>query len=66
MGERASFLRTVEAMRGDGRTLHRFDRDTVAGEASPLAENDLMDPDGVPRSLAQSVQRWLTRLTMRP
>jgi phosphatidylserine/phosphatidylglycerophosphate/cardiolipin synthase-like enzyme len=66
MGERASFLCAVESMRGEGRTLHRFDRDTVAGEASPLAENDLMDPDGVPRSVAQSVQRWLTRLTMRP
>ena len=66
MGERATFLRAVEAIRGEGRTLYRFDRDTVAGEASPLAENDLMDPDGVPRSVAQSVQRWLTRLTMRP
>jgi phosphatidylserine/phosphatidylglycerophosphate/cardiolipin synthase-like enzyme len=66
MDERGSFLRAVESLRGEGRTLQEFTRRTVAGEASPLAENDLMDPDGVPRSLAQSVQRWITRLTLRP
>lgn len=65
MDEGGSFLGAVEALRGQGRTLLRFDSDTVAGEASPLAENDFMDPDGVPRSLAQSVQRWITRLASR-
>jgi phosphatidylserine/phosphatidylglycerophosphate/cardiolipin synthase-like enzyme len=65
LDEGGSFLGAVEALRGEGRTLLRFDSDTVAGEASPLAENDFMDPDGVPRSLAHSVQRWLTRLASR-
>ena len=59
LDERGSFLQAVEALRGEGRTLRRFTKETVEGEASPLAENDLMDPDEVPRSLSRSVQRWL-------
>ncbi|WNG94386.1 phospholipase D-like domain-containing protein [Mycobacterium sp. ITM-2016-00318] len=52
----------VEELRGDGRTLRPFTEETIAGEASPLAENDLMDPDHVPRSLSQSMQRFITGL----
>ncbi|CAN5670185.1 phospholipase D-like domain-containing protein [soil metagenome] len=63
MEKAGSFLRAIEELRGEGRTLQRFDEDTIAGEASPLAENDLMDPDRVPDSLPNSVQRWLHRLT---
>ena len=59
----ASFLHAIEALRGHGRTLQRFTKSTVAEEASPLAENDLMDPDRVPTSLSRSVQRWLHGLT---
>jgi phospholipase D1/2 len=59
----ASFLHAIEALRGHGRTLQRFTKSTVADEASPLAENDLMDPDRVPTSLSRSVQRWLHGLT---
>jgi len=58
-----SFLQAIEAVRGQGRTLRRFSSDTVAGEASLLAENDLMDPDHVPTSLARSVQRWIAGFT---
>jgi phospholipase D1/2 len=57
-----SFLRATDALTGEGRTLRRFTNSTVDGEASPFAENDLMDPDHVPRSLTRSVQRWLERL----
>ena len=57
-----SLLRAVEELRGDGKTLEPFTQDTVAGEASPLAENDLMDPDHVPRSLTRSVQRFISGL----
>lgn len=60
--ERSSLLRAVESLRGTGRTLRRFTARTVAGEAGPLAENDLMDPDHVPRSLTRTVQRFLTGL----
>jgi phosphatidylserine/phosphatidylglycerophosphate/cardiolipin synthase-like enzyme len=64
--ERGSFLQAVEALRGDGRTLQCFTVETVADEANPLAENDLMDPDGVPRSLSRSVQRWIAGFTAKP
>lgn len=52
----------IEALRGDGKTLRPFTERTVADEAGPLAENDLMDPDHVPRSLTRSVQRFITGL----
>ena len=58
-----SFLQAVEALRGQGRTLRRFTSLTVAGEDSPLAENDLMDPDHVPRSLTRSMRRLVTKLS---
>lgn len=57
-----SFLKAIEALRGQGKTLRPFTEDTVAGEAGPLAENDLMDPDHVPRSLTRSVQRFIAGL----
>ena len=49
-----SFQKAIDALRGEGRTLRPFTEQTVADEASPLAENDLMDPDHVPRSLTQA------------
>jgi len=63
MDDCGSFLRAIETLRGQGKTLRRFTDRTVAGEASPLAENDLMDPDHVPRSLPESVQRFIAGLT---
>ena len=57
--ETQSLLKAVEALRGRGQELRPFTEQTVAEEASPLAENDLMDPDHVPRSLVQSVQRFI-------
>jgi phospholipase D1/2 len=61
-GEGRSLINTVEELRGEGRTLAPFTEDTVADEASPLAESDLMDPDHVPRSLTRSVQRFIEGL----
>ncbi|MDT5225262.1 MAG: hypothetical protein QOG19_2669, partial [Mycobacterium sp.] len=63
MGESGSVLKAIEALRGKGKTLRPLTEQTVSGEAGPLAENDLMDPDHVPRSLARSVQRFLAGLT---
>jgi phosphatidylserine/phosphatidylglycerophosphate/cardiolipin synthase-like enzyme len=60
--ERGSIVAAIEELRGEGKTLQPFTEETIAGEESPLAENDLMDPDHVPRSLARSVQRVLTAL----
>lgn len=59
MRQCGSFLKAVDALRADGRTLRPFTEETVSDEASPLAENDLMDPDHVPRSLTRSVQRLI-------
>jgi phospholipase D1/2 len=58
-----TLLGAIRAMSGDGRTLRRFTAETIAGEAGPLAENELMDPDRAPESLAKSVQRFLTGFT---
>ena len=60
LGQSGSVLKAIEALRGKGKTLRPLTEQTVSGEASPLAENDLMDPDHVPRSLTRSVQRFLT------
>lgn len=57
-----SFLGAIEKLRGRGRTLRPFTERTVAGEAGPLAENELMDPDHVPRSLTRSLQRFIAGL----
>jgi phosphatidylserine/phosphatidylglycerophosphate/cardiolipin synthase-like enzyme len=54
-----SLLKAIDELRGHGRTLRPFTALTVSDEASPLAENDLMDPDHVPRSLPRSVQRFV-------
>lgn len=50
-----SFLQATNSLRGTGRSLRKFTEFMVAAEASPLAENDLMDPDQVPPSIGQSV-----------
>lgn len=58
-----SLVKAIEELRGDGRSLRPFTEQTISDEASPLAENDLMDPDRVPRSLTRSVQRSIAGLT---
>jgi phospholipase D1/2 len=63
--EHGSFLHAIESLRGDGKTLCRFTEETVAGEASLLAENDFMDPDHVPQSLTRSLQRFIAGLADR-
>jgi phosphatidylserine/phosphatidylglycerophosphate/cardiolipin synthase-like enzyme len=62
VGRFQSFVQAIEALRGQGRSLRPFTEQTIADEASPLAENDLMDPDHVPRSLTRSLQRLIAGL----
>jgi hypothetical protein len=64
MLRQGGFLKAIEALHGQGKTLRPFTGRTVAGEESPLAENDLMDLDHVPRSLTRSVQRWIEGLLL--
>lgn len=61
-----SFLQAVEALRGTGRSLRKFTRFMVEADVSPLAENDLMDPDHVPQSVARSVANLATGVAMWP
>jgi hypothetical protein len=62
MAECGSLLKTIESLRGQDRTLLPVTERTVSDEASPLAENDLMDPDHVPRSLTRSMRRFIAGL----
>lgn len=64
--EYRSLLKAVETLRAQGKRLRPFTEGAVADEASPLAENDLMDPDHVPRSLARTVQRFIAGFGGRP
>jgi phospholipase D1/2 len=61
-----SFLAAVEALRGRGRSLRKFTRFMIKADVSPLAENDLMDPDHVPPSIAESVWSLATRVATWP
>lgn len=61
-----SFLRAVHALRGTGRSLRQFTSFMVAADAGPLAENDLMDPDHVPPSVAQSLCSLVTAVLTWP
>jgi phospholipase D1/2 len=63
MNDCGSFVQTIEALRGQDKTMRPFRPDTVVREASPLAESELLDPDGVPESPISRMQRFIARLT---
>jgi phosphatidylserine/phosphatidylglycerophosphate/cardiolipin synthase-like enzyme len=72
LGRCGSFRAAVDASRTSGRSLRSFSRLMVSADASPFAENDLMDPDHVPPSLTESartllgqVARWPLRKVLR-
>jgi len=66
LAERESFLHTIDALRGAGRSLRKFTEFMVAADVSPFAENDLMDPDHVPPSLTESVLSLVTGVATWP
>jgi phosphatidylserine/phosphatidylglycerophosphate/cardiolipin synthase-like enzyme len=45
LDRRHSLIAAIDELRGEGKTLEEFEATTVADEESPLAENDLMDPE---------------------
>ena len=51
---RGAFRHGIEELRGTGRSLRKLTDTMVSADESPFAENDLMDPDHVPSSIAQS------------
>ena len=58
-----SFLEAVESLRGHGKSLEKFTKETVADEGGPLAESDLVDPGRVPQSLTRTVRRLITGIS---
>lgn len=54
-----SLLAVIEKLRGDGKTLEPFTKDAVEDEDSPLAENELMDPECAPPTLRDRIPSWL-------
>lgn len=56
-----SLVAAVERLRGPGRTLERFEPGTVADEDSPLAENELVDPERAPQRVGQRIRRLMPR-----
>jgi phospholipase D1/2 len=61
-----TFLHAVEALRGTGRSLRALTETMVEADASPFAENDLMDPDHVPPSIAESALKLLESVVLWP
>jgi phospholipase D1/2 len=61
-----TFLHAVEALRGTGRSLRALTETMVAADASPFAENDLMDPDHVPPSVAESAFKLIESVVTWP
>lgn len=45
LDRRRSLIAAIDELRGEGKTLEEFEASTVEDEESPLAENDLMDPE---------------------
>lgn len=52
---RGAFRHGIEELRSTGRSLRKLTDTMVSADEGPFAENDLMDPDHVPPSIAQSV-----------
>jgi phospholipase D1/2 len=54
---RGAFRHGIEELRGTGRSLRKLTDTMVSADEGPFAENDLMDPDHVPQSIALSTLR---------
>ncbi|HKV18834.1 MAG TPA: phospholipase D-like domain-containing protein [Mycobacterium sp.] len=61
-----SFVAAVDSLRGTGRSLRKFTATMAAADAGPFAENDLMDPDTVPESIASAVVNTVTGAALWP
>ncbi|WP_319428854.1 phospholipase D-like domain-containing protein [Mycobacterium sp. RTGN5] len=66
MERSGGFLSSIEALRGTGRSLRALTATMVAADASPFAENDLMDPDHVPPSIAESAFKLIESVALWP
>ena len=50
-----SILKAIEALRNSGRSLRPFDQAVIENDESVLAENDLLDPEKMPKVLSRRI-----------
>ena len=63
---RGTFRYGIEELRSTGRSLRKLTDTMVSADESPFAENDLMDPDHVPQSIAQSTLKLVETVATWP
>lgn len=63
---RGAFRHGVEELRSRGRSLRKLTDTMMAADESPFAENDLMDPDHVPASIAWSTLKLVEAVALWP
>jgi len=64
--DQGSLLAAVDSLRTTGRSLRKFTPTMTSADAGPFAENDLMDPPSVPKSIAQGVFSLVTGAVLWP
>jgi phosphatidylserine/phosphatidylglycerophosphate/cardiolipin synthase-like enzyme len=63
---RGAFRHGIEELRSTGRSLRKLTDTMVAADEGPFAENDLMDPDHVPPSIAKSAVKLVETVVTWP
>ena len=63
---RGAFRHGIEELRGTGRSLRKLTDTMMSADNGPFAENDLMDPDHVPPSIAQSTLKLVESVVKWP
>ncbi|MET0476059.1 MAG: phospholipase D-like domain-containing protein [Mycobacterium sp.] len=63
---RGAFRHGIEELRSTGRSLRKLTDTMVSADEGPFAENDLMDPDHVPPSIAQSTLKLVESVATWP
>jgi phospholipase D1/2 len=61
-----AFRHGIEELRGTGRSLRKLTDTMMSADKGPFAENDLMDPDHVPPSIAQSTLKLVESVVTWP
>ncbi|WP_132992888.1 phospholipase D-like domain-containing protein [Gordonia zhaorongruii] len=65
VAEQGSLIKAIDLHRGSGRTLAPFTKANTADEDSPLADNNLIDPEDVDSMRFENVYRSVVRHTVR-
>lgn len=63
---RGAFRQGIEELRSTGRSLRKLTDTMVSADEGPFGENDIMDPDHVPQSIAWSAVRLAESVAMWP